>query len=151
MAKKKWKINKLRKSKQLSRIANIVLSFRIKNLLCYVQKYQTTKDIEDLHDVRIALRRVRYNMEIFYVCFNKTFFMKLYSAIEKLQDLSGELRDLDVFIENINSLKKENVEVNEEIELRINQKRILLQQKFEKELSKFVKNKNLKSFIKVIS
>lgn len=151
MAKKKWKINKLRKSKQLSRIANIVLSFRIKNLLCYVQKYQTTKDIEDLHDVRIALRRVRYNMEIFYVCFNKTFFMKLYSAIEKLQDLSGELRDLDVFIEKINSLKKENVEVNEEIELRINQKRILLQQKFEKELSKFVKNKNLKSFIKVIS
>lgn len=151
MAKKKWKIDNLRYSKHLNKIANKILLNRIEYLLNYIQNYTETKNIEDLHDVRIALRRVRYNMELFLVCYEKKLFMRLYKSIENLQDLSGSVRDLDVFLENINSLKNENVLVNEEIEVRIKEKRNLLQENFEKELSKFVKSKTLKSFIKIIS
>lgn len=151
MAKKKWKIEKLRYSKHLLKIANIVLSNRLDMLLNYTEDYFRTKEIEPLHDVRIALRRVRYNMELFFVCYDKKMFMRLYNKIERLQDLSGNVRDLDVFLENISSLKKENVEVSQGLELKVKEKRNILQQEFEKELEKFVKSRTLKSFYKIIS
>lgn len=151
MSKKKWKIEKLRYSKNLLKTANIILQDRLDNLLNFIDKYFETKDIEPLHDVRIALRRVRYNMELFFVCYEKKLFMRLYNKIEKLQDLSGSVRDLDVFLENINSLKKENVLVSEELEIKIKEKRNLLQSEFEDELKKFIKSSTLKSFYKIIS
>jgi CHAD domain-containing protein len=90
-------------------------------------------------------------MELFLVCYEKKLFMRLYDKIEKLQDLSGLVRDLDVFLENINSLKKENVSVSEEIEIKTKEKRNLLQQQFEAELKKFMKSSTLKTFYKIIS
>lgn len=151
MSKKKWKIEKLRYSKDLLKIANIVLLNRLDNLLYYVDEYFNTKDIEPLHNVRIALRRVRYNMELFFVCYEKKLFMRFYNKIEKLQDLSGSVRDLDVFLENIKSLKNENVEVGEELVCKIKEKRNILQEEFEKELKRFIKSRTLKSFYKIIS
>jgi len=151
MSKKKWKIEKLRYSKHLLKIANMVLSNRLDMPLNYTEDYFRTKEIEPLHDVRIALRRVRYNMELFFVCYDKKMFMRLYNKIERLQDLSGNVRDLDVFLENIGSLKKENVEVSQGLELKVKEKRNILQQEFEKELEKFVKSRTLKSFYKIIS
>jgi CHAD domain-containing protein len=151
MSKKKWKIEKLRYSKHLLKLANIILLNRFDNLLYYVDEYFKTKDIEPLHDVRIALRRVRYNMELFLVCYEKKLFMRLYNKIEKLQDLSGSVRDLDVFLENINSLKNDNVAVSEELEYKIKEKRNILQEEFEKELKRFIKSRTLKSFYKIIS
>lgn len=151
MAKKKWKIEKLHYSKHLLKISNIILHNRFDNLLTSIEEYFKTKDIEALHDARIALRRVRYNMELFLVCYEKKLFMRLYNKIETLQDLSGLVRDLDVFLENINSLKKENVSVSEEIEIKTKEKRNLLQQQFEAELKKFMKSSTLKTFYKIIS
>lgn len=151
MAKKKWKIEKLRYSKHLLKIANLILKNRLDNLLFFIDEYFNIKEIEPLHDVRIALRRVRYNMELFLVCYEKKLFMRLYNKIEKLQDLSGSVRDLDVFLENINSLKNEKVPVSTELEIKIKEKRNLLQHEFEEELQKFTKSRTLKSFYKIIS
>lgn len=151
MSKKKWKIEELRYSKHLLKAANIILKNRFDNLLFYSDEYFKSKEIEALHDVRIALRRVRYNMELFLVCYEKKLFMRLYNKIEKLQDLSGSVRDLDVFLENINSLKNDNIPVSEELEEKIKTKRNFLQQQFEDELKKFLKSRTLKSFYKQIS
>lgn len=151
MSKKKWKIEELRYSKHLLKAANIILKNRLDNLLFYTGEYFKSKEIEPLHDVRIALRRVRYNMELFLVCYEKKLFMRLYNKIEKLQDLSGAVRDLDVFLENINSLKQESIPVSEELEEKIKTKRNFLQQQFEDELKKFLKSRTLKSFYKNIS
>lgn len=151
MPKKKWKIDKLRYSKHLLKIANSIMLNRFDNLLYYVDEYFKTNDIEPLHNVRIALRRVRYNMELFLVCYEKKLFMRLYNKIEKLQDLSGSVRDLDVFLENINSIRNDNVEVSEELEYKIKEKKEILQKEFEKELNRFIKSRTLKSFYKIIS
>lgn len=151
MSKKKWKIEELRYSKHLLKAANIILKNRLDNLLFYTGEYFKSKEIEPLHDVRIALRRVRYNMELFLVCYEKKLFMRLYNKIEKLQDLSGAVRDLDVFLENINSLKQESIPVSEELEEKIKTKRNFLQQQFEAELQNFLKSRTLKSFYKNIS
>jgi hypothetical protein len=55
------------------------------------------------------------------------------------------------FLENINSLKNDNVAVSEELEYKIKEKRNILQEEFEKELKRFIKSRTLKSFYKIIS
>ncbi len=151
MSKKKWQIDKLHYSKHLRKTANIILLNRFNNLINFIEEYFKSREAEALHDVRIAIRRVRYNMELFFVCFDKKLFMRLYNKIEMLQDLSGSVRDIDVFLENINSLKQENVPLSDEIELRIQEKKKVLQNEFENALKKFMESRTLKTFYKIIS
>ena len=47
-------------------------------------------------------------MEIFIECFERDNFLNLYGAIVNLQDQSGEVRDLDILLENINRFKSES-------------------------------------------
>ena len=106
--KRKWEIEKLKDSKQFKKSANIILSDRTQSLLSSVDKYFKELSIENLHSVRIALRRVRYSMELFIVCYDKKIFIKFYNKIQLLQDLSGSVRDVDISLENINTLLLDN-------------------------------------------
>ena len=106
--KRKWEIEKLKDSKQLKKSANLILKNRIESLLSYTDKYFKDQTVENLHDVRIALRRVRYSMELFIVCYDKKVFLKFYNKVQSLQNLSGAVRDVDISTENINSLIAEN-------------------------------------------
>ena len=72
-----------------------------------MDNYFKELSIENLHSVRIALRRVRYSMELFIVCYDKKIFIKFYIN-SMLQDLSGNVRDVDISLENINSLLLDN-------------------------------------------
>ena len=69
--KRKWEIEKLKDSKQLKKSANLILKNRFESLSSYTEKYFKDHTVENLHDVRIALRRVRYSMELFIVCYDK--------------------------------------------------------------------------------
>lgn len=151
MAKKiKWQIEELHYSKQLKKTASIILQNRIDSFTSASAKYIGGKTTENLHNVRIALRRVRYSMELFLTCYNKKEFMRFYNKIQKLQDLSGSVRDIDITIANINSLVKENslnIEENIFIE-KIEKKKMNTEDIFESELKKFVESKIFKSFYK---
>lgn len=151
MARKKWKISELEDSKHLKKTANLILHNRISSLVNFIDFYFKEKSVENLHDVRIALRRVRYSMELFFVCYDKKLFMRLYYKIQQLQDLSGLIRDLDVFKENISQLEKEKVNINSEILTNVDEKKRVLEEKFELELMRFKHSKVLKDFIKIIS
>jgi CHAD domain-containing protein len=150
MAKKiKWLIKELRYSKQLHKSANVILKSRIESLIYAVEKYTQSKTAENLHDVRIALRRVRYSMELFYVCFNKKDFMRFYNKIQNLQDLSGFTRDIDITLENVYSVFGENaVPLNDAFTNKISEKKIFLEEQFNKELQKFINGKSFKDFYK---
>lgn len=147
---KKWEIKKLKKSKKLKSIADIILQQRINRLLNLIEIYLKDKTIEHLHDVRIALRRVRYNLELFLVCYDDSTFSKFYNKIEFLQNLSGEVRDLDVMLMNLDQLKESSVEIQSEIKEKIIEKRTDLENKLIKELNKFLTGKYLKEFLKEI-
>ena len=149
MAKKiKWQIESLKYSKQLKKSANTILSFRIESLISIVERYFKDQTVENLHDVRIAIRRVRYSMELFLICYNKKDFMRFYNKIQKLQDISGSVRDMDITIENVDSLIGENTILNNDLIQKAKENKVLLEQLFNLELAKFIHGKTFKDFYK---
>lgn len=147
---KKWKISGLKYSKKLKSISDKVLSQRINFLLIVINRYLKKRDIKNLHDVRIALRRVRYNLELFFVCYDESTFSKFYKKIEKLQDLSGAVRDLDVLLLNLDKLNSEGIEIQESLKNKIQENRIKLENSFIELLNNFKKGKTLKQFLNEI-
>jgi CHAD domain-containing protein len=150
--KRRWEIEKLKDSRSFKKSANIILKNRIESLLFYTDKYFQDLSVENLHNVRIALRRVRYSMELFIVCYDKKIFLKFYNKVQLLQDLSGNVRDVDISLENINYLVTDNhIKIDTEIISKANEKKILLEEKFKFELMKFTLSRVLKDFLKLIS
>lgn len=150
--KRKWEIDKLKNTKQFKKSANLILKDRIESLLTFTKKYFNDLSVENLHDVRIALRRVRYSMELFIVCYDKKIFIKFYNKVQLLQDLSGNVRDIDISIENINSLVNDNnIKIDNAIILKAKEKKILLEEKFRLELMKFTLSKVQKDFFKLVT
>jgi CHAD domain-containing protein len=150
--KRKWEIEKLKSTKQFKKSANLILKNRIESLLAFTQKYFEDLSVENLHDVRIALRRVRYSMELFVVCYDKKIFIKFYNKVQLLQDLSGNVRDVDISLENINYLVTDNhIKIDDEIISKAIEKKLLLEEKFKLELMKFTLSNVLKDFIKQLS
>lgn len=91
-------------------------------------------------------------MELFIVCYDKKIFTKFYNNVQLLQDLSGNVRDVDISLENYNSLVKEDkIKLNEEIILKANQKKMTLEENFKLELMKFTLSKVLKDFLKQLT
>ena len=149
---RKWKIKGLAENLKLSDSAKIVLKQRIDTLTKAVKKFFEDETIENLHDVRIALRRVRYNMEVFEPCFPKKKFSIFYKVISNLQDRSGSKRDLDVLIENVNTIKSNIDEgaVNL-LKNRVEEKKSEINDALKLELFEFLHGKELKDFNKLIS
>lgn len=148
----KWEIEKLKNSKLFKKSANLILRNRIESLLNFTDKYFQDLSVENLHNVRIALRRVRYSMELFIVCYDKKIFLKFYNKVQLLQDLSGNVRDVDISLENINSLMSENhIRIDDEIINKAKEKKIVLEEKFNLELMNFSSSRVLKDFIKLLS
>jgi CHAD domain-containing protein len=56
-------------------------------------------DIERLHDMRVATRRLRAAMEVFEPCFPAKRWRKALKRVKALADALGERRDRDVAIE----------------------------------------------------
>ena len=105
---KKWEIKKLQKKLSFKKSSQVVLGNRLKSSLRAIKKYLSENSVENLHSMRIAIRRMRYGMEIFIECFERKHFLSLYNSVVELQDQSGEVRDLDVLLENINRFKNES-------------------------------------------
>jgi CHAD domain-containing protein len=60
-----------------------------------------TGDIERVHDMRVATRRLRAAMEIFQACFPKKEWRRALRDVKALADTLGERRDPDVHIEEL--------------------------------------------------
>ena len=148
---KKWEIYHIRKNKAVAYAAKVIVRERLANLFYTIEKYFNEMNAETLHDIRISLRRVRYNMELFIMFFNKKQFMQVYKTIQSLQDLSGAVRDLDVFKENINLLVKDrNVKVNKAVLTEAENRRNEFEDKLKISLMKFIHSKTVKTFYKSV-
>ena len=66
-----------------------------------------TTDIEGVHDMRVATRRLRAVMEIFAVCFPKKQHRRLLKQVKELADVLGERRDPDVMLDRLGDLADE--------------------------------------------
>lgn len=148
---KKWEIKGLDARKTLCESAKVILAERINYLLAEVGNFFNEETVENLHKTRIALRRVRYNMELFKACFDKKKFLIFYKRIEFLQDISGKVRDLDVLKQNMIAIKEEKIKVTKAVFKKIGEKKENLKENFKLELMKFIHSKALSNFQKLLS
>jgi CHAD domain-containing protein len=75
-----------------------VVSVRGAELVEEAQGVLDTGDIERVHDMRVATRRLRAALEIFEPCFPERAYAQALREVKKLADALGERRDRDVAI-----------------------------------------------------
>lgn len=108
-------------------------------------------DVERVHDMRVATRRLRAALEIFEVCFPAKPWRKALKWVKKLADALGERRDRDVEIGVLESLGDEIAAADREAfeslleELRARQRRA------NEELAAFVSAKRLRKLRRRLS
>jgi CHAD domain-containing protein len=78
----------------LASLARPVLAELLKNLETAVA--QDLDDYDNLHQVRIVGKRLRYAMEIFADCFPPAFREQIYPGVEKMQEVLGNANDSHV-------------------------------------------------------
>jgi CHAD domain-containing protein len=77
-----------------------VVSVRTDEVFEHAEHVLDVTDIERVHDMRVATRRLRAALEIFAVCFPKSDHRKALKEVKRLADALGERRDPDVAIES---------------------------------------------------
>ncbi len=148
---KKWEIKGLNNQKLFCDSGKIILNTRIEYLLDIIRIFFENETEENLHNIRIALRRVRYNMELFTLCFDKKKFLIFYKRIEFLQDYSGKIRDLDILSQNIQAMKEAKIKITNVVFNRINEQKKNLKETLKLELMKFIHSKALSNFQKLLN
>jgi CHAD domain-containing protein len=68
------------------------------------QRALDVSDIEGVHDMRVATRRLRAVLEIFAPCFPKRRHARLLKEVKLLADVLGERRDPDVMIDGLEAV-----------------------------------------------
>ena len=76
-----------------------VVSVRSAELFEQSTNVLDTSDIERVHDMRVATRRLRAVLEIFAPCFERTLHRGVLGEVKSLADALGERRDPDVHID----------------------------------------------------
>ena len=84
-----------------------VVAVRAQELADHSQNVLDTTDIERLHDMRVATRRLRAVLEIFAPCFPKREHAEILNEVKALADALGERRDPDVHIAALDTFAAE--------------------------------------------
>jgi CHAD domain-containing protein len=75
-----------------------IVAVRAAELIEHAQGVLDTGDIERVHDMRVATRRLRAALEIFEPCFPAQEYGQALGEVKRLADALGERRDRDVAI-----------------------------------------------------
>jgi len=113
---KKWFVTGIKINNSYYNEGKRVLRQKLDHVLINIDKYLKSHDVEDLHQLRISIRRLRYPLEIFINFFPKKLFWNFYNKINKLQDSTGHGRDLDVMIMRLSKFQDEyNIKLPQEL------------------------------------
>jgi len=83
-----------------------ILCSRFEEMTSHEEGTVEGTDIEALHDMRVASRRVQAALKIFRSLFPKKKYKAEYAEIRGLIRSLGEVRDYDVFIDKLEGMKK---------------------------------------------
>jgi CHAD domain-containing protein len=87
--------------------AALVVRVRTGELFAHADGVLDTGDIEGVHAMRVASRRLRAALEIFAPCFRRKELRPVLRDVKRLADALGERRDPDVHLEEIGGLAAE--------------------------------------------
>lgn len=96
---KPWKVVDLDPAENLKTCLHKIALTRFQETFSYEQRTMKGEDVEALHDMRIAARRLRSILKIFEDCFPKKKFRKQDDKLRTLIRSLGAVRESDVFIE----------------------------------------------------
>jgi CHAD domain-containing protein len=103
---KKKRMGDLTANLPLSEYARAVMRSHFEALLRHEAGTRLGEDIEDLHDMRVATRRLRAVFEVFGLAFCPRDIRPLLRDLRTARQALGPVRDLDVFIENARRYEK---------------------------------------------
>lgn len=101
-------------------------------------------DIEPLHDMRVATRRLRAALEVFAPCFPAKRHRKALKRVKRLADVLGERRDRDVAIEFLTGFADEAPETDRAAIVALIERLRHEQRQANEELARFLVTKRLK-------
>jgi len=89
---------------RLDDAAERIVRVRLGELCALAAKSQRPDRVEELHDARIAAKRLRYVLEITAPCFGP-YAETATKKVKALQDLLGEIHDCDVMLPRLEELR----------------------------------------------
>jgi len=87
--------------------AAAAVSVRAAEVFTFADAALDLSDIEGVHDMRVATRRLRAALEVFAPCFPRKAHAGVLKEVKALADRLGERRDPDVAIEELEAMAKE--------------------------------------------
>ena len=152
---KAWKILNFNPDKELDICLPKILNLRLNEMLSYEQGMIAGKEIESLHNMRIASRRIQAVLKAFRDYYPGKEYRKEYVKLQSLIQALGIVRHFDVFINKLEIFRNEIPENGKDaLELMIIRQKSLRAQK-RKELLTTIrllkKNKLNDTFRKFIS
>ncbi|MBU2494805.1 MAG: CHAD domain-containing protein [Bacteroidetes bacterium] len=146
--KKKYVIEGISDNLAFCEAGKLILSLKLKEIFSLIDLLFKDDKPENIHALRIALRKFRYVFEIFYICYNKELFNYIYKKIKFLQDLIGSCRDLDVMILKVEEIALETkAKIPKYFFSKIDEKRLASRQIIKLELIKFLSDKKVNSIL----
>jgi CHAD domain-containing protein len=95
-----------------SRAGARVVRVRSKEVFAHSQGVLDLGEVEHVHDMRVATRRLRAALEVFEPCFPRKRWGKALKKVKALADALGERRDADVEIGMLEGLLEETAEAD---------------------------------------
>ncbi|HLT18559.1 MAG TPA: CHAD domain-containing protein [Thermomicrobiales bacterium] len=100
---------KARKIKGLDRNAPVIenaariIAVRLDEMYQFAPYVEDPENIEEIHNLRIAAKRLRYTLEMFRFAFPKGL-KALIDEVKAIQSAIGDMRDADIMIETVQGL-----------------------------------------------
>jgi CHAD domain-containing protein len=98
-------IEGLHASMPFAEAAAATVAMRAQELFEHSENVLDMTDIERVHDMRVASRRLRAVLEIYAPCFPQAQFKPLLREVKDLADALGERRDPDVLLDRLATLE----------------------------------------------
>lgn len=93
--------------------ARKIIDVRLNEMLSFGQYAGDPTKIEEIHNLRIAAKRLRYTLEMFRFAFPKEL-KDLIDEVKEIQEHIGNMRDGDVMIERVRHVLSENARARTE-------------------------------------
>lgn len=87
--------------------ARIILPQKVEEVYMWENFIQDSERKEELHNMRISIKRLRYSMEFFTCNYDEQFIKFLHTIID-LQDILGDIHDNDVVIDILTNYKTDH-------------------------------------------
>ena len=98
-----WQVKGLNPKATVRANGRRVVSTRLREARSYEPLTRDAEDVPGLHNMRIAVKRLRYSTELFRGCFGKAFKTHV-KQMQHLQELLGDIHDCDVLVEYLDGM-----------------------------------------------